>query len=425
MNGRSPQNLLRDTDGMGNPMGDFDPSADAGANPGAGVDAQPEYLNNKCSYPAFVGEKLYEYWAIIEMLYLLSTDANARAQFVENMQGSAAYHAMVSMGAGQMAADQNMAAGSLALWEYFGVVKKGTAEKMLNEGTASAELSREHGKIAADKIVASLKEYVDAILKRYDDCGLLYAIATLSTDGVFFVADLALGAGAGALAVKGLKFVALRVAKTGAIAVTATSSAGGILRRTFSREALEAKYGKAQKNHMGVLEKDKNLKPSPGDKPKTSKHRRGKNENEITYDSKTGRPISEQGTLREDFGGTKRGDNATAVGKLGQPGDQGGHLVGHRFMGDTPDHGIAPQAGNLNTGAWKTMENEWADWIKKGYEINYKIDAYPPGSVRPDSFNVKYTVRDPKTGAIKDSKTKEFKNKKGEKFKRTPFRDME
>jgi hypothetical protein len=268
MNGRSPQNLLRDTDGMGNPMGDFDPSADAGANPGAGVDAQPEYLNNKCSYPAFVGEKLYEYWAIIEMLYLLSTDANARSQFVENMQGSAAYHAMVGAGAGQLAGDQNMAAGSLLLWEYFGVVKKGTAEKMLNEAAANTELSIKHTNIAADKIAASIKEYVDAILKRYDDCGLLYAIATLSTDGVFFVADLALGAGAGALAVKGLKFVALRVAKTGAIVVTATSSAGGTLRRTFTREALETKYGKPQKNHMGVLEKDKNHKPRPGEKDK-------------------------------------------------------------------------------------------------------------------------------------------------------------
>jgi hypothetical protein len=251
---------------MGNPMGDFDPAADTGANAGAGMDAQPDHLNNKCSYPAYVGEKLYEYWAIIEMLYLLSTDANARAQFAENMQGSAAYHAMVSGGAGQLAADQNMAAGSLALWEYFGVVKKGTAEKMLNEGMASAELSRQHGKIAADKIVASLKEYVDAILKRYDDCGLLYAIATLSTDGVFFVADLALGAGAGALAVKGLKFVALRVAKTGAIVVTATSSAGGILRRTFSREALTAKYGKAEQNHMGALHRDKNFEPKPDGK---------------------------------------------------------------------------------------------------------------------------------------------------------------
>ena len=259
--------------------------ATAGANNGAGMDAQPDHLNNKCSYPAYVGEKLYEYWAIIEMLHLLSTDANARAQFAESMQGSAAYHAMVSMGAGQMAADQNMAAGSLALWEYFGVIKKGTSEKMLNEGMASAELSRKHGKIAADKIAASLKGYVDTILKRYDECGLLYAIATLSTDGVFFVADLALGAGAGALAVKGLKFVALRVAKTGAIVVTATSSAGGILRRTFTREALDAKYGGAKKNHVGVLEKDKNLKPSPGENGKKPDAKDPK------YYDKDGKPI--------------------------------------------------------------------------------------------------------------------------------------
>ena len=95
-------------------------------------------MNNKCSYPAYLGEKLYEYWAIIETLYILSTDAAAREQFVTAMQGSG-YHALVSMGAGQAAASQNQAAGSLAIWEYFGLVEKGTSEKMLREGMANAD----------------------------------------------------------------------------------------------------------------------------------------------------------------------------------------------------------------------------------------------------------------------------------------------
>jgi Tuberculosis necrotizing toxin len=257
--------------------------ATAGANSGAGLDAQADHLNNKCSYPAYVGEKLYEYWAIIETLYILSTDAAAREQFVTAMQGSAGYHALVSMGAGQAAASQNQAAGSLAIWEYFGLVEKGTSEKILREGMANAELSAKHAKIAGDKIAAALKGYVDTILKRYDDCGLLYAISTLTTDGVFFVGDLALGVGAGAVAIKGLKFVASRIAKTGAIMVTVTSSSGGILRRTFSRASLEAKYGKAQKNHMGVLEPDKNHKPKPGDKAPDKK--------DPKYYDKDGNPI--------------------------------------------------------------------------------------------------------------------------------------
>ena len=94
-------------------------------------------------------------------------------------------------------------------------------------------------------------------------------------------------------------------------------------------------------------------------------------------------------------------------------------------MGDTPDNGIVPQAGNLNTGAWKTMENEWADWIKKGYEVNYNIDVYPPGAVRPDSFDVSYKIIDPKTGKVKYKKEKEFENKAGQKFDRVQFRDMD
>jgi hypothetical protein len=265
------------------PVSELPQLSEAGADAGAGMDAQPDHLNTKCSYPAYVGEKLYEYWAIIEMLYLLSTDANARAQFVDAMQGSAAYHALVSMGAGQAAAAQNQTAGSLAIWEYFGVVKKGSSEAMVREGMANAELSQEHAAIAAQKVADALKGYVDKILKRYDDCGLLYAISTLTTDGVFFVADLALGVGAGAVAIKGLKFVATRVGKAGAIMVTVTSSSGGVLRRTYSRVSLEAKYGKAQQNHMGVLEKDKNLKPKPGDKKPDAK--------DPKYYDKDGKPI--------------------------------------------------------------------------------------------------------------------------------------
>lgn len=152
---------------------------------------------------------------------------------------------------------------------------------------------------------------------------------------------------------------------------------------------------------------------------------RGVNTKTTTFDPETGRPISESGTIREDFGSTKRGDNATAVGGLGAEGDHGGHLGGHRFFGDTPDEKIAPQAGNLNTGAWKTMENEWADWTKLGYEVNYKIDIYPPGSVRPDAFRSTYEVIDPKTGEVKYRNRDRFSNEAGQTFSRITWRRMQ
>lgn len=152
---------------------------------------------------------------------------------------------------------------------------------------------------------------------------------------------------------------------------------------------------------------------------------RGGNTKTTTFDPESGRPISESGTIREDFGSTPRRDNATAVGRLGAEGDHGGHLGGHRFYGDTPDEGIAPQARNLNTGAWKTMENEWAAWTRLGYEVNYKIDVYPPGAVRPDEFRTGYTVRDPQTGEILYENKSRFKNRAGQSFSRITWRQMQ
>ena len=85
----------------------------------------------------------------------------------------------------------------------------------------------------------------------------------------------------------------------------------------------------------------------------------GGNTKTTLWDPDTNRPIGEHGRITEIPEKTPRGDNATAIGHLGDDGDHGGHLGAHRFFSDTPDTGIVPQAANLNLGAWKTMENEW------------------------------------------------------------------
>lgn len=143
-----------------------------------------------------------------------------------------------------------------------------------------------------------------------------------------------------------------------------------------------------------------------------------------TYFDSNGRPITERGTITEDFGGSRRGDNATRVGNFGEKTDDGGHLGAHRFYGDTADEGIVPQASNLNRGPWRTMETEWADWASKGYEVNYEIDVVPPGAVRPDSFEVAYTVRNPETGKIVHERWPSFWNEAGETFDRFPSSKM-
>ena len=197
-------------------------------------------------------------------------------------------------------------------------------------------------------------------------------------------------------------------------------------------------------NGGGKAKREKVEPPRPRDpEPKTAKaidpapataakvvagdkitYTRGKNTVETEYDPKTGRPISTKAELREDFGSSKRGDNATAIGHLGKDGDHGGHLVAHRFMGDSPDQAIIPQAGNLNTGAWKKMENEWADWIASGKAVRAKIDTDPPGAQRPDSIKVLYEVFDPKTGEGFMSRKKTFKNEAGEIFNRIDRDEM-
>ena len=151
---------------------------------------------------------------------------------------------------------------------------------------------------------------------------------------------------------------------------------------------------------------------------------RGPNTKTTKWDAETHRPISERGHISKDFGSSKRGDNATEIGKMGNEGDDGGHLGGHRFFGDTPDEGIAPQIANLNRGAWKKMENEWADWANKGYHVHYNIDVSPPGAVRPDKFEVDYTVTNPHTGEIVHENWPMFRNVDGQDFDRVYPADM-
>ena len=145
---------------------------------------------------------------------------------------------------------------------------------------------------------------------------------------------------------------------------------------------------------------------------------RRRNTKTTHYDPANGRPVQEEGTILDDFGGTERGDNATAIGKLGNPGDDGGHLGAHRFFGDTPDEGIVPQVANLNRGAWKKMESEWADWVAEGCRVDYRIQVDPPGAIRPDNFQVVYVVSDPSTGEILETRSPSFANVTGETFDR-------
>ncbi len=317
------------------------------------------------------------------------------------------------------------------------------------------------GSDLVSSIASSCKARWDEFWKDWKSHGGAVAIGKLKSDADFLIAELAidvtLAIATGGVAT-GIKIVARRLSSTATrVVIRATNTAGKAVPESGILHTIDLPDSKIDKKIIAeVLDEDKfgtgsksddvarraeerepaKDKPQGGaaasakPAPKSDTNTRtdpvtGKsNTNTTTYDPETGRPVSQQGTITHDFGSTARGDNATEVGKLGGSGYQGGHLGAHRFFGDTPDHGIAPQAGNLNQGAWKTMENEWADWTKKGYVVDYKTDVYPPGAVVPDSFETSYVVRNPKTGQIVYKNEKEFLNKAGEIFRRIPFRDM-
>ncbi|KZL25135.1 DNA/RNA non-specific endonuclease [Pseudovibrio sp. Ad37] len=418
--------------------------------------------NPKCSYAQYVGDKFYEYVAMAEMIYVLSTNKDARQQLITGIKGSAFFLHQAAEYQDYFAEENEddawWADSYASIGDFFG------AEDFAKENRKAARKYRDQAQSRrenAKKLYAAanerFKEYFQSLWQelktRFYDCGWFYAVATTATDATFAVAELAIGAKVASSAIKSLRFVVERLPE-GRIKVTAEHvTSGRRYSKSWNNEDLEAKYGKPEDNHAGGVlpEKNRNVPDKPAEdvgkkkreveadnkqdkdrkkntlapKTKTTTKTRGSNTNEIEYDAVTGRPIRAKGVLQEDFGSTKRGDSATKVGKLGNPGDQGGHLAGHRFMGDTPDEGIVPQAGNLNQGAWKTMENEWADWIKKGYQVKYDIKVNPPGAVRPDAFKVKYKIIDPKTKEVKYENRPSFKNKKDQKFKRIKFRDME
>ena len=108
------------------------------------------------------------------------------------------------------------------------------------------------------------------------------------------------------------------------------------------------------------------------------------------------RPKSISGYLVDKEG--TRTKLQTDIGKLGEEGDEGGHLIATRFNGPSDAFNLVPQDSSLNRGEWKKMENEWADFLKKGNDVEIVITpAYLNSeSIRPSSFWVEYAVIDPK-----------------------------
>jgi len=303
-------------------------------------------------------------------------------------------------------------------------------------------------------IWSALVDWWNGFWDTYESQGLIIAMNRARIDLTFLAAECAIdigiaaataGMGLGAsAALKGLRFVGMRTSRATTRVIikaipkdipnpTATrlldvEIPDADIDPQIDRIIDEDRFGGAGE----IADTDTRVTPN-ADTPNTTVVRgAGRNVATIDVDPDTGRPKSVSATIQDDMGGSTRGDNATEIGAMGRDGDHGGHLIAHRFMGDVPDAGIVPQAGNLNTGAWKKMENEWADWLAYGrsnqrnVEVEVNIDLDPPGAVRPNRFDVYYTVReimpDGSKRVVQPERHASFANEAGETFDRVYFR---
>ena len=74
-------------------------------------------------------------------------------------------------------------------------------------------------------------------------------------------------------------------------------------------------------------------------------------------------------------------------------GDHRGHLFGDQFNGSNSLANIVAMSGELNTGAYKDMEQIWADALRAGKRVKVSGELiYSGSSRRPEKIIVKYII---------------------------------
>lgn len=158
--------------------------------------------------------------------------------------------------------------------------------------------------------------------------------------------------------------------------------------------------------------------------------------NDVTWTlDAEGRPIQAEGTLTWEPGSGGRDADAAENTAQSQfrdehiapgSGDHVGHVIAYRFVNGQGMVNMFPQNGNFNTSAYKRLENEWADWLAEGMEVEVEVQLLPAGAERPDQVQVDYRVIDPQTGAVVyDPVATVFDNEAGQVFDRVARSDMD
>lgn len=64
--------------------------------------------------------------------------------------------------------------------------------------------------------------------------------------------------------------------------------------------------------------------------------------------------------------------------------DDGGHLIGARFGGETGEENLTAQNRNLNRGAYKRVENDWAAHLENGDKVYVHMET--DSAERPNAY---------------------------------------
>jgi hypothetical protein len=224
------------------------------------------HAQNNCSISRYTADKVYEYYAVFETIYLLASDAAFRDQVVAQIeaayQGSAVGH-ILRADELQNEADRLMLHRPDAL-DFF-------LDDVFNGGAATPDLQKQQDDIDADlrkigaqtefhmavsneKIKAYFLKNWNDIKAKYYGCGLFYAITATGVDGAFVAAEVY----AGLSFLRVLKFSRKIIAGNAARVTIEGLNGKALASVEYSLEALDAKYGKPEANHIGGFEPDTN-----------------------------------------------------------------------------------------------------------------------------------------------------------------------
>ena len=93
----------------------------------------------------------------------------------------------------------------------------------------------------------------------------------------------------------------------------------------------------------------------------------------------------------------------------------------------TLDEGLKnlfPQDGNFNVSAYKTLDNEMADWISVGAEVSVDIRLVDFVDGRPDTVVIEYDITHPNADLSQFDTKDRFSNSANQVYNRVSLDDM-